>query len=309
MIEAFDIGCRYPYEKMSELAGALAEKHGVTRKHIVMAAGSTEGLKATGLTFGINGGEIISSDPVYKSLISYAEQFGAYINKVPLTKDMGHDLDEMERRVTNRTSLVFVCNPNNPTGALIPKNELKAFCNRVSERTIVFSDEAYYDYITEPNYPSMIELVKQGKNVVVSKTFSKVYALAGLRVGYLVARPDIAERIRNNVMAKANMMATVAALASLKDPSFYELSLSKNLEAKQYIYKTLNSLGLRYIPSHTNFVFFHVGRDVRELAKLMRAKGIAIGRPFPPLTDWCRISTGKMEDVQKFGETLIQVMA
>jgi len=110
-------------------------------------------------------------------------------------------------------------------------------------------------------------------------------------------------------MAKANMMATIAALTALEDQPFYDLSLNKNKEAKEYIYKILDGLNLKYVPSHTNFVFFHVRQDVRELAKLMRAKGIAIGRPFPPLTDWCRISTGKMEDVQKFGEALIQVMS
>lgn len=308
MIDAFDLGCRYPYQKMGELAKIIAKKEGVTRDHIVMAAGSTEGLKATGLTYGINGGEIITADPVYKSLISYAEQFGAFINKVPLTKDLGHDLDEMERRVTNKTSLVFICNPNNPTGTIIPKKELLDFCNTVSDRTIVFSDEAYYDYITATNYPSMVELVKTGKNVVVSKTFSKVYGLAGLRVGYLVARPDIAERIRQNVMAKCNIMALIAAIASLEDQDFYQMSLRKNIEGKQYIYKTLDELSLKYIPSHTNFVFFETGRDINKLIPLMKEKGVAIGRPFPPLNNWCRISTGKMEDVEKFGQALKVVM-
>ncbi|MEM7347102.1 MAG: histidinol-phosphate transaminase [Chloroflexota bacterium] len=308
MIDNFDMGCRYPYQKMNELAGMIAEKEGVSRDHIVMAAGSTEGLKATGLTYGINGGEVITADPVYKSLLTYAEQFGAFINRVPLTKDMGHDLEEMDRRVTQKTSLVFICNPNNPSGTLIPKQELLDFCNTVSDKTMIFSDEAYYDYITEPNYPSMVELVKEGKNVIVSRTFSKVYGLAGLRVGYLIARPDIAERVRQNVMAKANMMAVIGAIAAMKDQDFYEMSLSKNKEAKALIYNTLDELELRYVPSHTNFVFFHTGQDIRELIPQMRAKGVAIGRPFPPLTDWCRISTGTIEDVKQFGVALKEVL-
>lgn len=309
MIDNFDFGCRYPYRKMGELAKMIAKKEGVPRNHIVMAAGSTEGLKATGLTFGIHGGEVITADPVYKSLISYAEQFGAYINRVPLTKEMGHDLEEMEKRVTNRTSLVFVCNPNNPTGTLIPKNELVDFCDSVSKKTIVFSDEAYYDYIETPNYPSMIELVKKGKNVIVSRTFSKVYGLAGLRVGYLIARPDLAARIRKNVMAKANIMATIAAMTAINEQPFYDMSLAKNKEGKQHIYKVLNDLKLEYVPSHTNFVFFHTGRDIHELIPQMKEQGVAIGRPFPPLNEWCRISTGRMEDVKKFGEALKRVMS
>ena len=147
MIDSFDLGCRYPYQKMGELATMIAKREGLTRDHIVMAAGSTEGLKATGLTYGKNGGEIITADPVYKSLLSYAEHHGAYINRVPVTKDLQHDLEEMERRISNNTSLVFLCNPNNPTGALLPKDQLLDFCNTVADRTILFSDEAYYDYI------------------------------------------------------------------------------------------------------------------------------------------------------------------
>ncbi len=309
MIDAFDMGCRYPYTTMNELAEVIARKEGVTQDHIVMAAGSTEGLKAAGLTYGLNGGEIVTADPVYHSLNSYAEQFGAYINRVPLNNDMGHDLEEMERRTTSRTTLVFVCNPNNPSGSLIPKNQLVDFCSTVSNKAIVFSDEAYYDYITEPDYPSMVELVKKGQNVMVSRTFSKVYGLAGLRIGYLIARPDIAARVRKNVMCKANMMALTAAKAAYEDQSFYEMSLARNLEAKNHIYGVLDSLSLRYVPSHTNFVFFHTGRDIRDLIPAMRTKGVAIGRPFLPLHDWCRISTGKMEDVVKFGEALKKVMA
>lgn len=309
MIDAFDLGCRYPYGKMNELAEMIAKKEGLSRDHIIMAAGSTEGLKATGLTFGGPGAEIIAADPVYKSLLTYAEQSGAYINKVAVNKEMGHDLEEMERRISNRTSLVFLCNPNNPTGTLVPKKELLDFANTVSDRTILFSDEAYYDFITEPDYPSMIELVKQGKNVIVSRTFSKVYGLAGLRVGYMIARPDIAERVRENVMAKCNMMAVIAAMTAYEEKEFYQMSLEKNMQAKKHIYEVLDDLGLRYIPSHTNFVFFHTGRDIHELIGAMKAKDVMIGRPFPPLTDWCRISTGRMEDVERFGKALKEVMA
>ena len=154
----------------------------------------------------------------------------------------------------------------------------------------------------------MIEMVKKEKNVVVSKTFSKVYGLAGLRVGYLVARPDIAERIRQNVMAKANMMAIVAAMTAYEEKDFHQISLAKNEEAKQHIYGVLDKLGLRYIPSQTNFIFFQTGQDIHQLIPKMRAKEVIIGRPFPPLTDWCRISTGKIEDVQKFGTALQSVL-
>ncbi len=308
MVEAFDKLCRYPYEETEALAHLIAKKEGVSRAHIVIAVGSSEALNATGLTYGINGGEIITADPVYDFLMTYANRFGAFINKVPLTKELSHDLKEMKRRITSRTSLVFVCNPNNPTGDLIPKDTLLDFCNSVSKNTVVFVDEAYCDYITEPNYPSMIELVKQEKNIIVSKSFSKVYAMAGLRMGYLVARPDIAARIRKNIMARPNMMAIVAVKASYEDDDFYQMSLSKNMEAKQYVYNLLDGLNLQYIPSHTNFVFFKSDRDINQLRTQMRAKGVAIGRPFAPYYQWCRISMGTMEDMMKFGNALREVI-
>lgn len=308
IMTGFDEGCRYPFGKVQELMKALAEREGVEPNQIVITGGSTEGLKATGLTYGVHGGEIISPDPTYLSLLSYAEQFGAFINRVPLNDKLEHDLDEMEKRVNSGTRLVFVCNPNNPTGTIIPKDKITDFCQSLSQRTLVFSDEAYGDFITDANYPSMIGLVKEGANVIVSRTFSKVYGLAGLRVGYLVARPDIADRIRPNVMANTNMLAIYGALAALKDDEFYKFSLEKNEEGKAYIYGILDEIGLNYIKSHTNFVFFHTGRPIQKLISQMNEKGVNIGRPFPPLTDWCRISTGKMEDLQRFGEALKEVM-
>lgn len=309
LIAAFEEGCRYPFGKVQELSRELARKEGVEPEQIVVTGGSTEGLKATGLTFGVHGGEIISPDPTYLSLLSYAEQFGAFINRVPLNQNLEHDLDEMEKRVSHQTRLVFVCNPNNPTGTIIPAGRIRDFCLSLSRRTMVFSDEAYGDFIEEKGYPSMISLVREGANVIVSRTFSKVYGLAGLRIGYLVARPDIAARIRPNVMANTNMLAIYGALAALKDEVFYQTSLQKNREGKEYIYRLLDQLNLQYVKSHTNFVFFHTGRPIQQLMGKMTDRGVQIGRPFPPLTDWCRISTGKMEDLEKFGKALMEVMA
>jgi histidinol-phosphate aminotransferase len=228
---------------------------------------------------------------------------------VPLNDDLEHDLDEMEKRVSHQTKLVFVCNPNNPTGTIIPADKIRDFCLSLSRRTIVFSDEAYGDFITDKGYPSMVSLVKEGANVIVSRTFSKVYGLAGLRVGYLIARPDIAKRIQPYVMANTNMLAIYAALTALKDQTFYDFSLQKNDEGKDYIYSVLDDLSLKYVKSHTNFVFFHTGRPIQKLVTQMSDKGIQVGRPFPPLNDWCRISTGKMDDLQRFGEALKAVMS
>lgn len=308
MEDAFDLGCRYPWAFNSSLQKMIANKEGVPTDHIVLVAGSTEGLKISGITYAGPGDEIISGLPTFLSLMTYAETWGADINWVPLDKDLNYDLQEIEKRVSSKTKLVFLCNPNNPTGKLLPANEVLDFCNTVSQKAIVFSDEAYCDYIEDPNYPSMTKLVKEGKNVIVSKTLSKVYGLAGIRLGYLVARPDIAAKLSERVVANTNIMAIEAGKAALEDSEFYQFSLNKNKEARDLIESTLNQLKLPYLPSQANFVFFHANQDVSGLAKKMYEKGIIIGRPFPPLNDWCRVSTGTIEEVQLFNQALIETL-
>ncbi len=308
MTAGFDLGCRYPWGYNKELEKMIAAKEGVPEDHIVLVAGSTEGLKIAGVTFGGGDGEILTCAPTFLSMMSYAELWGKDINWVPLTKDLDFDLDEIEKRVSSETKLVFLCNPNNPTGKLLPADRVLDFCETVSKKTIVFSDEAYYDYITEPNYPSMVELVKKGADVIVSRTLSKVYGLAGIRLGYLVARPALAAQLKDRVVANTNIMAIEAGKAALADKDFYQFSLQKTLEAKAMIIQTLDELKLPYLPSHANFVFFQSGKDIVELNKIMEARNIIIGRPFPPLNDWCRVSTGTLEEVAVFNQALKEVL-
>jgi len=308
MASAFDIGCRYPWSYNGELQEMIAKKEGVPSDHIVLVSGSTEGLKIAGITFAGPGDEILSGLPTFLSMMTYAEIWGANINWVPLDKEMNYDLKEIEKRVSAKTKLVFLCNPNNPTGKLLPAKEVMDFCDTVSQKAIVFSDEAYCDYIEDPNYPSMVELVKQGKNVIVSKTLSKVYGLAGIRLGYLVAKPELAAKLSDRVVANTNIMAIEAGKAALNDDEFYNFSLQKNKEARNLITNTLDQLKLEHLPSQANFVFFHADRDAKTLANQMLAKNIIIGRPFPPFDDWCRVSTGTIEEVQFFNQALLEIM-
>jgi histidinol-phosphate aminotransferase len=298
---------RYPYEDMQALAALLAQRHGVPPQSIVLTVGSGEGLKAAGLAYGLHGGEIIAAQPTFHLLMEYAAQFGAYIHHVPLDAELDHDLDAMARRITQRTSLIFVCNPNNPSGSLLPAGQMRGFCARLAEKTVVFADEAYFDYIAEPGYPSMIELVKEGMNVIVSRTFSKVYGMAGIRVGYLIARPDIAARLRQHTMASVSIPALVAARAALEDEAFCRFSLEKNREALGILCRALDERGLRYVPSHANFVFFEAGRPVREVQAAFEERGFLVGRPFPPFDTWCRVSTGRVEDIEAFARALKKV--
>jgi len=307
--ENFDLGCRYPFQYIKGLVRDIARKEEVPESCIVITGGSTEGLKAAGLVYGLEGGEIVAADPTFQALLRYAEYFGAYVHRVPLDDSLTHDLEAMHRRITGKTRLVFLCNPNNPSGTLLEPGKLRDFCASVAGKCVVFSDEAYYDYITEPDYPSMVELVRENYNVIVSKTFSKVYGLAGMRIGYLIARPDIALRLRQSLMANTNTLAILTARQALKDTEFYKFSLTQNEKCKELIYGELDQMGLPYLKSHTNFVFFKSGWPIGELIQKMSAENVQIGRPFPPLLDWARISTGTLDEVQAFTRALKKVMA
>lgn len=304
----FDDACRYPFQALRGLVDAIAEKEGVTKDHVVVTGGSTEGLRAAGLVYGLDRGELIAADPTFHVMLNYAETHGGIAHRVRVNDRMEHDLEAMAKKINSKTRLIFICNPNNPTGTLLKKEALKDFCDSHDDQAVIFSDEAYYDFITEPDYPSMVELVKQGRNLIVSKTFSKVYGLAGLRVGYLIARPDIAGRLKKSVMANTNILAIAAAQEALKDDEFYKFSIIRNKEAKAHIYNTLDELKLEYIKSHTNFVFFKSGRPINGLIADMQNEGVIIGRPFPPFYNWARISTGTMEQVGQFGTALKKVM-
>ena len=306
VIKAFDHGCRYPYVYSDALATKLAKKHGVDPESIIITGGSTEGLKITGLTFTQGGGEIIAGQPTFLAMMDFAEQWGAKINWVPVGVDKGYDLNAINNQINSNTKLIFLCNPNNPTGTVLPKNLLQDFCESASKKTIIFSDEAYYDFIQESDYPSMDTLVRKGKNVIVSKTFSKVYGLAGLRIGYLIAPPHLAKQIRTNVVAMSNVLAIAAADKALEDNDFYNFSLNKIKQGRKLITDTLDNLGLNYVASNTNFVFFHSKRHIDELGKQMLEKGVRIGRPFPPFYDWCRISVGTLPEVQAFTNALTE---
>ncbi len=309
MIDAMEKSYLYPPAHYKELIQKIADKEGVTKDHILLVSGSNEGLKLTGLVYGKNGGEIITGTPTYKALLSYAEEFGGNIKAIPLNKNLAYDLDAIENAVTDKTKMVFFCNPNNPTGTIVDGNNAMEFCRRVSEKTLVFSDEAYGDYISDANYPTMVPLIKEGKNVIVSHTFSKVYGMAGVRVGYLIAQPDIINMLKPKVMSYVNMMGLSGAIAALEDKEFYNYSLKMNNEAKEYIYSVADELGMRAIKSHTNFVFVETGMDEAQLVDKMLVHNVRVGRPFPPLNNWCRVSTGTMEDMDKWGEAMRKVFA
>tara|TARA_B100000575_G_scaffold223629_1_gene184095 strand:- start:14995 stop:16125 length:1131 start_codon:yes stop_codon:yes gene_type:complete len=315
IIDSFVDACRYPYEYILELQKILAKKHNVSPESIVITGGSNEALRVTGLAVADQGGKIIAGQPTYLALMKYAEAWGAKIDWVPVDSNKGYDLGEIEKRVNSKTKMVFIANPNNPTGTLLDKTSLSKFCERVVDKTLVFCDEAYYDYINEPNYPSMDYLVRENKDIIISRTFSKVYGMAGLRIGYLVLRRELADKLfgeyspygRNKIMAQTNVLAVAAAIEALKDRDFYAFSLKKANAEKDKIYKLLEHLELNYVKSSTNFVFFESKKHIETLSKEMLNMGVRVGRPFPPFYNWCRVSTGTSQEVDKFINSMLDL--
>ena len=285
---------------MSELEKKIADREGVDPSMVLVTGGSNEGLRATGRLFGIEKKEIIACKPTYLALMTYAEEFDCNINWVPLDNELKYDLNEISKRTSKNTSMVFICNPNNPTGTMLGADELEDFCVSTSKKTCVFVDEAYYDYSINDGYPTMTKLVKEGLNVIVSRTFSKIYGLAGVRIGYLISSPERIAQLKKCTMAGTNMLATHAAMTAYDEKSFFDYSLGKNKEALEIFYDTFEELNLDYVKSYTNFAFFKTGTHIDEFSKYMKDRGILVGRPFPPYYDWCRISTAILADVRRF---------
>lgn len=309
ILEALHETNLYPSSHYRSLESMIAAREGLRPEHIVLGAGSSEILRMAAMAYGLHDGEIVTGYPTYEGLEHYANSIEARVHRVPLKEDMGMDLALMDSRTTAKVKLVFLCNPNNPTGTICDKDELVEFCTRVSRRSVILVDEAYYELVSHPRYSTAVPLVKAGLNVIISRTFSKVYGLAGLRVGYALARPDIAERLRNYRTAiNINILALRAAIASLEDRRFLNYSTSQLETTRVATTRRLRELGYTVADSHTNFVFFRLGRPIEELQQSMAARGILVGRPFPPYLDWCRLTIGTEEEMSQFFDTFTAVM-
>ncbi|MDE2957453.1 MAG: histidinol-phosphate transaminase [Bacteroidota bacterium] len=291
----------YPSRSYETLEAMIAKKEQLTPEHVVLGAGSTEVLRMAAMAYGLAGGEVLTAYPTYEGLETYANTIDAHVHRVPLTDTLQMDLPAMDQRTTQGIQLIFVCNPNNPTGTICHKDELKSFCEEVSRRCVVLVDEAYYELVDDPAYASAKSLVAEGRNVVVSRTFSKVFGLAGLRVGYALARPDIAARLRKYRTGNGiNILGIRAAAASYKDAAFVEQSRQQIAASRREITEKLRTWGHHCPDSHTNFVFFHLGRRIEPFQQAMAKRGVLVGRPFPPYLDWCRLSIGTPDEMARF---------
>ena len=299
----------YPFDLAQKLKTKIAAKHGLSEENVLLGSGSTELLILAGVISGVQGGSVLSAYPSFESLMRSAVALKGNWKQVPLDADHKHDLKKMESAVDGNTRMVYVCNPNNPTGTLLDNQELISFCKRVSSKAPVFVDEAYNDFLDEPEQNTVIGLINDGYQVLVARTFSKIHAFAGLRVGYLLGPPDLLAKMVafRHVLTTLSTPSISAALASLKDTEFLNYCHKKNNEVKSFTYKSLNDIGYKYVPSHTSFMVFEIGQEPKFFIEQMLKSGIGIRTWTYMGKNWCRVSIGKMEEMQKFVERLEEI--
>jgi histidinol-phosphate aminotransferase len=292
--------CRYPDDDVERLIATLAQHEGVSSEHIAVGSGSGELLRALGLSIGREGGELIIADPTYAELPSYARQMGAQLKPVPVDAHLRHDLSAMRAAVSAHTRAVYLCNPNNPTSTALPAQAIAAFVDSLPAQVMTIIDEAYMDFVDDPDVHSAAALVASGKRVVILRTFSKIHGMAGVRCGYALAGPELAGQLAETCMALPNVFAMRAARASLADRVFLTDCRRRILASRTRLTAELSRLGCRYAQPQGNFVFFDTGAPVAQFAQFMRGHNILVGREFPGYPNWCRITIGTESEVEAF---------
>lgn len=301
----------YPDPECVELTAALAQFLGVARECLIIGRGSDEVLHMMALAFVNPGENLIFSLPPFALYPMSARLMDAEEIGVP-HRDFRHDLPAMAAAINERTKIVFISNPYNPTGTIVTAAEADAFMDQVPDHVVVAWDEAYYEYAAaDPEFPDTLRYVREGRNCVVLRTFSKAYGLAGLRVGYGIAPPELIGALKQvREPFNVDLMAQLAAVASLRDPDQVRRSVANNEAGKQYLYERFAALGLRYVPTHANFIFVDVGMDSVECFNQLMRRGVTVrtGEIFGFPT-YLRVTIGTAEENQIFADALAAVLA
>ena len=310
-LEAMELAARevrlYPDNECHDLVDGLAAHLGVEREALFVDRGSTGVMRQLALTYLQAGDECVMGAPSFIVYEFSTVLMGATPVKVPLTADFTHDLDAMADALSDRTKLIFLANPDNPHGSIVTHDALARFLARVPPQVVVVVDEAYYEYaVRDADYPDTLALWRAGAPVIILRTFSKVYALAGLRVGYAVARPDILRpmfQVREPF--HITNIAQAAALASLSDPEQVTRALAVNAAGLKVLQDGFDRLGLRHLPTAANFVFVDVGRNAREVYDALLRTGVIVrpGDIFDRQA-WLRVTVGTPEQCARLVRAL-----
>jgi histidinol-phosphate aminotransferase len=283
---------------------AIAAHHGVKPENVLLTAGSGEVLNVVGTTYLQGGKKVIGADPSYGSVYQHASNIKAEAVKIPLLKDYRQDIPgmiEAANRHAAQVGFFYLCNPNNPTGRVVTAAEVKQVVEGIPKTMPILIDEAYHHYVDDPAYATAMPYVLEGRPVIVARTFSKIAALAAMRIGYAVAPAAMIRQMRVYSMGSVNVLAKWGAVASLKDTAAQAEVKAKTIANRTKTTRELEAWGYPTIPSQTNFFMVSLeGRTVQPVIQEFRQKGILVGRPFPPMLNHLRVSVGTSEDMDKF---------
>src|SRR5262245_57136777 len=309
---AFSAVQRYPYGEADALTSAIARLHGVQPNNVVLGCGSAEVLRMSMQAYTSRTRHLVTAAPTFETPAEYAVTFGVPVQAVRVDASLRLDLDGMEARAAG-AGLIYVCNPNNPTALVLPGSTVGAFVQRVgisSPQAAVLVDEAYHEYVDDPGYQQSIPLAVTRRNVIVSRTFSKLYGMAGLRCGYGIAHAETIRKLsRFKLETSVNQLAIAAGLATLADKDHIDRERKVNRDAKEYTRRLFESSGCSVLPSDANFILVDLGRDARSFRDGCRRAGVFVGRAFPPLTNHVRISIGTMDEMLRATPTLRRLVA
>ncbi|OIN59383.1 hypothetical protein BLX24_10430 [Arsenicibacter rosenii] len=311
LIKSVDTSFLYAGPVVMELRKMIAQQAGVSEEHILLGAGSSELLSAS-VMMAAPKGKILMADPCYiSSRDDKSDSSGMQLDKVALTKDYQYDLNAMAPRVSSQTSLVYICNPNNPTGVMLPAEQLRSFCESMSPKAPVLVDEAYIDYAPNPKTDSMVDCIRKGQNVIVLRTMSKLHAFAGLRVGYAIAQPAMIKELRKYCSGGFSIStpSAAAALASLADTEFQNFALQKTNESKKFLYDFLKQADYSWLPSSTNFVLFPLRMKSQPFMAKMMEEGVSVRRWEFDNQHWCRVSIGTLDQMKAFAGAFQKVVS
>ena len=297
----------YPDDSGFFLRQKLAAAYNISMDQLIISSGSSDILSMAYHAVLAPGAEVLTGESSFIVYYQLADMLNMTMVRVPM-KNYAFDLDAMTERINANTALVVLANPNNPTGTLVRKKELDAFMARVPDHTLVILDEAYFEYVREADYPNSLEYVRAGKPVLILRTFSKVFGLAGLRIGYGISTREIVDALYKVRMAfNTSSVAQAAALAAWEDHAHVEKSIRLNREEREFLYSELSRRGVKFVPSYANFVLIDVGRPGREVTSALLKHGVIV-RPAWGCPTCMRVSVGTHEQNQTFLAALDKVL-
>lgn len=296
------IANRYPDVTYRRLVERIAAFHRIKPEQVILGCGSTEILRVATCAFLGPGSVLVQASPTFDAIEVYARATGANVASVSLNRELAHDLDAMLQHSSTQQSLLYICNPNNPTASITPRKDLESFIAKISKNSYVLIDEAYHHYAGPAAYESFIDHPLDSNRVIVSRSFSEAHGLAGLRVGYAVAHPAVAQRMRNYLtMGSVNEVAVVAAMAAIEDDDGLQMAVHRNRNDRQEFFNQAISRMLRPVDSHANFVFMNVHHPADKVIQQFEENNILIARSFPPPFDtYVRVSLGLPSEMQAF---------